>query len=285
MAAVSRITPRRLERERARSPRRRPCAASRRRAAGRRARVACHATAVEAVGGLLGPRPRTRLALEQPPQAVAENLVVVGDRDAHGRSRDQRMHHPGLQRQLDARADAGARVDRQAAAPAIRARSLMMAGPTRRLSSSRADSRPSNSNPRPSSSMTSRARPIRAGQPHEHVARAAVLADVDERLLDDAHELERGGAAATTARRRRRRIARRHRCRGGSARRATRGRREADRCLELDRTQRLHQLAQREHLALQQLLDVAELSRPIAAASRAVRRRSTSIFISMPKSD
>src|SRR6266550_9440177 len=38
-----------------------------------------------------------------------------------------------------------------------------------------------------------RAGVVGVGQPHEHVARATVLPHVDERLLDDPRELERGG--------------------------------------------------------------------------------------------
>src|SRR6185503_7818360 len=174
---------------------------------------------------------------------------------------------PGLQRQLEARADARRRIDGKLRAGDARA--FLDDGrtdaPLLHLARREASLEPE---PLPVVLDDERAGVIGVGEPHQHVACAAVLADVHERFLDDARQFERG----------------RGRQRDGTAV-ADEARRDAGVAaeafdqrgedvgqliarLELDGPQRLHQLTEGEHLALQQLLHVAELRGHVGRGER-----------------
>src|SRR4030095_16793810 len=104
-----------------------------------------------------------------------------------------------------------------------------------------------------------RARIVGVGQTHEHVAGAAMLADIDQCLLDDARKFERGGGRKGNWS-----AGPDEPCRdAGVAPEAFDKRRENVGELiagfELQRPQRLHQLAQRKDFALQQVMNLAEL--------------------------
>ena len=221
----------------------------------------------------------SRLAFEQPPQSVAENLVVVRDRDAHA-ARLIRHGHPSSN-VSSRRAPTPGAESTASCAPAMRARSLMMAGPTR----------PFLQLARATAALEletlavvlddEAARVLVVGETHEHVARAAVLPDVDERLLDDPRQFERrrrrsemGPPVAYESRRDTRIAAEAVDQRGEHV-----GKLIAR--FELDRPQRLHQFPQREDLALQQLLNVAQLRvhrRLVSARSGGAAPRSSSRF-------
>src|SRR6267142_3858106 len=173
----------------------------------------------------------------------------------------------GIQGQLEARADAGRRIDGKLRARDARA--FLDDGRTDAplLHLARREA-PLELEPLPVVFDDQRAGVIGVGQPDQHVSRAAVLADVDERLLDDPRQFERGRCGqrdGTT-------IADEARRDAGVAAEAFHERGEdvgeLIARLELDGTERLHQLPERKDLALQQLLHVAELRGHVGRAER-----------------
>src|SRR6266545_1318039 len=159
-----------------------------------------------------------------------------------------------VKRQLEARADAGRRIDRELRARD--ARPLLDDGRADAAFLQLARGQPTLERETLAVVLDDEAAGVIAvSQTHEHVARPAVLPDIDERLLDDPRQFER----------------RRRRERNGTAgpyesRRHTRIAAEAlDQRgehvgkliarFELDWPQCLHQLPQCENLALQQLLN------------------------------
>src|ERR1051325_11266142 len=165
---------------------------------------------------------------------------------------------PRIERQLETCAETGCGIDRELRAGDARALLDNRGADTALLHLARGEAS-LEFEPLPVVFDDERAGVIGVGEAHEHVARAAVFADVDEGFLNDARQLQRGGrrqrdgmAVEDEARRDAGVAAKAFDARGEDGG-------ESVARLELERPQRLRQLAQPQHFALQQLLHLREL--------------------------